>query len=146
MQHSTCSHSLFNIDYHRYVPAEFATALQGYMSKPFGCFIQFPVPKGFAPKLNYYVFPKLQTHEKRPQITLMLANARAARRCHSLRSRPASQPLWSCQNYSLIHKATPKRLRSRSERSEDSDALRAEGASALSAVFSKSVQCSSPET
>ena len=80
--------------------------------------------EGFAPKLNYYVFPKLQTHEKRPQITLMLANARAARRCHSLRSRPASQPLWSCQNYSLIHKATPKRLRSRSERSEDSDALR----------------------
>ena len=91
--------------------------------------------EGFAPKLNYYVFPKLQTHEKRPQITLMLANARAARRCHSLRSRPASQPLWSCQNYSLNQKATPKRLRSRSERSEDSDALRAEGASALSAVF-----------
>ena len=42
----------------------------------------------------------------------MWADAHAARRCR-LR-RPASQPLWSCQHYSLNQKATPKRLRSRS--------------------------------
>ncbi|MBQ3570193.1 MAG: hypothetical protein IJA20_05905, partial [Methanocorpusculum sp.] len=34
-----------------------------------------------ATKLNNYVFPKLQTHEKKPLITQMWADAHAARRC-----------------------------------------------------------------
>ena len=67
-------------------------------------------------------FQSSKPMKKKPQITQMWADAHAARRCR-LR-RPASQPLWSCQKYSLNQKATPKRLRSRSERSEDSDALR----------------------
>ena len=61
MQHSSCSHSLFNIDYHRYVPAEFATALQGYMSKPFGCFIQFLFLKRKVCVLNHSPSPVLRT-------------------------------------------------------------------------------------
>ena len=52
----------------------------------------------------------------------MWADAHAARRCR-LR-RPASQPLWSCQHYSLNQKATPKRLRQQlASGTSESDAL-----------------------
>ena len=107
---------------------------------------------GFAPKLNYYVFPKLQTHEKRPQITLMLAS-QALRSCsrleHALayRSRSSSLSLPSVATCFAAALELPKVFsKSKSnakaaatagrECASDSDALRAEGASALSAVFS----------
>ena len=65
----------------------------------------------------------------------MWADAHAARRCR-LR-RPASQPLWSCQKYSLNQKATPKRLRQQlaSGTSESDALLQPKAASAWSVFF-----------
>ena len=78
--------------------------------------------EGFAPKLNYYVFPKLQTHEKRPQITLMLAS-QALRSCSRLEHALAYRSRSSSHNLSRYVLPT-RACRSRPSLSANADLLR----------------------
>ena len=108
MQHSTCSHSLFNIDYHRYVPAEFATALQGYMSKPFGCFIQFLFLKRKVCVLNHSPSPVLRTFAHLSAVLTTRASSRLDQGL-SLRLSPlAVSPAGTLNTLSTYKKKKPE--------------------------------------